>query len=598
MSGVAAVLPKYQFFSASGAPLVNGTVDVYIAGSTTRTPTWQDAAQQTLNQNPVQLDSRGECVLFLDPTIVYKFVLKNAGGVQQWTVDDIAGDHTGIYAAFAAKSAITQGSGLVGHSATLNYAVDTIGRTLNDVCLNLAMFPWLVKFDNDPANATANAAAIQAAIAFLPATGGELLCPRGVACIDTKITAGNGSPTTVSTRNNIRFRGQGAGASAADSSSYGAATAFKWTGAAGGTMLEFAGPISACAVQGIYLDCNALAATGLDILHAFSSRFADVVIARFTGTGLRVKSRDVTIAGMVRGCDDNIFDTVKCIDCSPTGGTAVAADFGSDNPEPGGVMVGMSRCTFINCFFVGGGTGSGLILRYFDNNVFIGCSITTYASPVSGGNALKIIPPFNAQTFPMEVVFYNCPIMGTRAVASNWTELGTAAHGITIIGGPISDDSTNDYVHENFWGTFRTRTRLRQALARLTRTNPQPIPNAVETAVSWEAENFDTDFLNGAGQPTRLTATVKGAYEFTVAAQLAAAAGGARYVKLVVNGAASYGANNQTGSAANDTYLHVTDTIYLNRGDYVEALVYQDSGGGLDLKAEAGTYMTCKFVGA
>jgi hypothetical protein len=596
MSGVAAVLPKYQFFSASGAPLVNGTVDVYIAGSTTRTPTWQDAAQQTLNQNPVQLDSRGECVLFLDPTIVYKFVLKNAGGVQQWTVDDIAGDHTGIYAAFAAKSAITQGSGLVGHSATLNYAVDTIGRTLNDVCLNLAMFPWLVKFDNDPANATANAAAIQAAIAFLPATGGELLCPRGVACIDTKITAGNGSPTTVSTRNNIRFRGQGAGASAADSSSYGAATAFKWTGAAGGTMLEFAGPISACAVQGIYLDCNALAATGLDILHAFSSRFADVVIGNFTGIGLRAKGRDNTIVGMVRGCDDNAFDTVKCI--QPGASTAVAADFGSDNPA-GANVVGMSRCAFINCFFVGGATGTAMTLRYFDNNTFIGTTLTTLTSPGTSGNALNIAPPALAQTFPHEVVFLGCPVIGTRSITGTWTELGANANGITFYPQAFSDDAVNVPDHENFWGNFKTRTRMRAALLRCSLSGNQSIANNSNVAVEWTAENYDTDFLHSlVTNPTRITATVKGCYEFDVSGQFDANATGSRYLLLRVNGITDYALNWVLANSSGDTWVHASDQLYLNKGDYVEVLAFQNSGGALNLKSAQGTYLTCKFVGA
>jgi len=91
MTAVIATLPRYQFSSSTGAPLANGTLTVYVAGSTTPTNTWQDQSQSTLNTNPIQLDSRGECVLWLDPAVSYKFVLKNAGGAIQWTQDNITG---------------------------------------------------------------------------------------------------------------------------------------------------------------------------------------------------------------------------------------------------------------------------------------------------------------------------------------------------------------------------------------------------------------------------------------------------------------------------------------------------------------------------
>lgn len=108
MPGLAAALPKLQFFSAAGAPLVNGTVTVYIAGSTTKSNTWQDAAQQTLNTNPIQLDARGEALVFLDPAIVYKFLLKNAGNVEQWTVEPISGAQP------ASSLAASSGASLIG----------------------------------------------------------------------------------------------------------------------------------------------------------------------------------------------------------------------------------------------------------------------------------------------------------------------------------------------------------------------------------------------------------------------------------------------------------------------------------------------------
>ena len=67
MTGVIATIPKYQFSNAAGVPMVLGTLETYLAGSMTPTTTWQDKAQSTANTNPIQLDARGECLLWLSP---------------------------------------------------------------------------------------------------------------------------------------------------------------------------------------------------------------------------------------------------------------------------------------------------------------------------------------------------------------------------------------------------------------------------------------------------------------------------------------------------------------------------------------------------
>lgn len=96
--------------------MFNGTLTTYIAGTTTLSTTWQDQALTIANTNPIVLDARGECVLWLDSSVQYKFVLKNIFGVTQWTQDNISGavsNLTGIFTKFTDLAAST-GAGLVG----------------------------------------------------------------------------------------------------------------------------------------------------------------------------------------------------------------------------------------------------------------------------------------------------------------------------------------------------------------------------------------------------------------------------------------------------------------------------------------------------
>lgn len=89
--GVAPVNPTMTFVSATGAPLASGTVTVYLAGTTTPTNTWQDRAMLSLNTNPVVLDASGRATIWLDPTVTYKFLVKDSAGATQYTTDNIAG---------------------------------------------------------------------------------------------------------------------------------------------------------------------------------------------------------------------------------------------------------------------------------------------------------------------------------------------------------------------------------------------------------------------------------------------------------------------------------------------------------------------------
>lgn len=79
--------PKFQAFDGNGAPLSGGLVHTYINGTTTAKTTYKNRACTSANDNPIELDSRGECVIYGKGG--FKFVLKNSAGVTIWTFDDL-----------------------------------------------------------------------------------------------------------------------------------------------------------------------------------------------------------------------------------------------------------------------------------------------------------------------------------------------------------------------------------------------------------------------------------------------------------------------------------------------------------------------------
>lgn len=86
--------PKQQFFDNNGRPLVGGKLFTYEAGTSTKTATWQDSGRISQNSNPIILDYRGECNLWLDPNVAYKFVLSPSTDTDPpthpiWTVNNI-----------------------------------------------------------------------------------------------------------------------------------------------------------------------------------------------------------------------------------------------------------------------------------------------------------------------------------------------------------------------------------------------------------------------------------------------------------------------------------------------------------------------------
>ncbi len=79
---------KQRFVDNNGNALAGGKVYTYTAGTTTPRATLKDKAGIEFNTNPIILDSRGECDIWLQ-TGSYKFVLRDSLDNMIWTKDDI-----------------------------------------------------------------------------------------------------------------------------------------------------------------------------------------------------------------------------------------------------------------------------------------------------------------------------------------------------------------------------------------------------------------------------------------------------------------------------------------------------------------------------
>lgn len=107
--------PIFQFFDNNGAPLANGFVYTYAAGTTTELATYTDASGTIAAPNPIQLNSAGR------PTSgsgaiwgqgAYKFIVKDSSGVQVGDTLDNVTSFTGLAAATNAYAETFSGNGV------------------------------------------------------------------------------------------------------------------------------------------------------------------------------------------------------------------------------------------------------------------------------------------------------------------------------------------------------------------------------------------------------------------------------------------------------------------------------------------------------
>lgn len=125
-----APLPVQRFYDNSGAIAAGGKLYTYAAGTSTPVATYTDSTGGTPNTNPVILNSRGECALWLTTGQAYKFILQDSLGNLLWTADNLVNQDSAsalLVANFASSSDAAKGAGLSGFAWSLAYASATVG---------------------------------------------------------------------------------------------------------------------------------------------------------------------------------------------------------------------------------------------------------------------------------------------------------------------------------------------------------------------------------------------------------------------------------------------------------------------------------------
>lgn len=92
--------PRKYFIQANGTPAAGGTLQIYLANTTTNAVTWfdQDGATNHQNANPLTLDAQGSCVVWMEAGKFYDWIAKDSLGNTIEDTKDISGATSAIIA--------------------------------------------------------------------------------------------------------------------------------------------------------------------------------------------------------------------------------------------------------------------------------------------------------------------------------------------------------------------------------------------------------------------------------------------------------------------------------------------------------------------
>lgn len=109
-------------------------------------------------------------------------------------------------------------------------------------------------------------------------------------------------------------------------------------------------------------------------------------------------------------------------------------------------------------------------------------------------------------------------------------------------------------------------------------------------ALSWNAANYDTHGMFSGGNPTRITFKVAGYYRVGGTCRYGASFSSNVGLKYRKGGSTDIIAEQLSPKGNFNVFIQAGKEEYFNEGDYIEALIFQNSGSSRQLSSAS-----CKF---
>lgn len=124
-------------------------------------------------------------------------------------------------------------------------------------------------------------------------------------------------------------------------------------------------------------------------------------------------------------------------------------------------------------------------------------------------------------------------------------------------------------------------------MCRVSKSSANNVADSTATTIGFGTEGYDTDTMHdNSTNPSRITFTTAGKYHVGAMVKWETAAGGTRLVSIVLGGASTLAAVEHP---ADCEYMTVAVDYVFTAGQYVELVVYQDSGGTIQVLAADGS---------
>ena len=124
--------------------------------------------------------------------------------------------------------------------------------------------------------------------------------------------------------------------------------------------------------------------------------------------------------------------------------------------------------------------------------------------------------------------------------------------------------------------------------ARGHRTGAQTITTATLTAFSMQTEDYDTDAMIDIGtNPTRITSNKTAKYLITANLVFTGNTTGERQASFRIDGLTTLALERKQNLGSVETTLNLAAVMEIAKASYIELMVYQDSGGNLDIVRNA-----------